>query len=354
MRYIRPASSTSAAITYGRYSAIVGTTAGGAHTRSSATSGPGAGSRGLRDRSGSTYAGDLVVLCHSRQQAEQVQARLAGWLKPRGLAINQDKTKIARLEQGVDFLGFEIRRFGGKLLTKPSRDAMRRIRARLSSEATALRGANADVVIARLNPVITGWAAYYRIGVSSRAFGKLDTHMWRLVWKWARHAHPNKSRHWVVARYFGRFNPSRNNKWLFGSRDTGRYLRRFSWTKIVRQVMVAGGASPDDPDLADYWVKRRERNRPPVSPATWHLMRRQRGRCPLCRGLLLYASHEPHDEREWEQWHTVIRNAVRKDSDLYRDGPRHAGRASRIPPHPRTLPPTSRWQQAQHSVIGPA
>ena len=165
--------------------------------------------------------------------------------------------------------------------------------------------------------------------------------MWRLAWKWARHAHPNKSRHWVTARYFGMFNPSRNDKWLLGSRDTGRYLRRFSWTKIVRHVMVAGRASPDDPGLAEYWAKRRERNRPPVSPATWHLLRRQRGRCPLCRGLLLYASHEPHDEREWEQWHTVIRKAIRKEAVGLRDGPRHAWRASRIPSHPRTLPPTS-------------
>ena len=97
----------------------------------------------------------------------------------------------------MDFLGFEIRRFGGKLLTKPSKDAMRQIRNRLSAEVTALRGANADAVIGRLNPIITGWAAYYRIGVSSLAYNRLDAHVWRLTWKWARHTHPNKPRHWV-------------------------------------------------------------------------------------------------------------------------------------------------------------
>jgi RNA-directed DNA polymerase len=260
------------------------------------------------------YADDLIALCHSRDQAEQVQARLARWLEPRGLVFNQDKTRITHLDQGVDFLGFEIRRFSGKLLTKPSRDALRQIRRRLSTEAKALRGANADAVIARLNPIITGWAAYYRIGVSSLAYNRLDAHVWRLAWKWARHAHPDKPRHWVTTRYFGMFNPSRNDKWVFGSRDTGRYLRRFAWTKIVRHTPVAGRASPDDPALAGYWAKRRERIRPPVSPATWHLLRRQRGRCPLCRGLLLYASHEPHDERDWEQWHTIVRKAVRKQA----------------------------------------
>jgi len=258
------------------------------------------------------YADDVIALCHTRQQAEQVQARLTGWLATRGLAFNQDKTKITHLDQGVDFLGFEIRRFNGKLLTKPSKDALRRIRKRLSAEARSLRGANADAVIARLNPIITGWASYYRIGVSSLAYNRLDAQVWRLVWKWARHTHPNKPRRWVVSRYFGLFNPSRNDKWVFGSRETGRYLRRFAWTKIVRHTMVAGRASPDDPALAGYWQQRRRRIRPPVDPVTWHLLRRQRGRCPLCRGLLLYASHEPHDERQWEQWHITIRKAVRK------------------------------------------
>jgi RNA-directed DNA polymerase len=56
------------------------------------------------------YADDLVVCCHSRQQAEQVKARLAGWLEPRGLAFNEAKTRIAFLPEGFDFLGFNLRR----------------------------------------------------------------------------------------------------------------------------------------------------------------------------------------------------------------------------------------------------
>ncbi|GAA3415032.1 hypothetical protein GCM10018952_37930 [Streptosporangium vulgare] len=125
------------------------------------------------------YADDLIALCHTREQAEQVKARLSGWLAPRGLVLNEDKTRITHLDQGVDFLGFEIRRFRGKLLTKPSKDALRRIRRRLSTEVKALRGSNADAVIARLNPIIRGWAAYYRMGVSKRAFNALDAYVWR-------------------------------------------------------------------------------------------------------------------------------------------------------------------------------
>jgi RNA-directed DNA polymerase len=259
------------------------------------------------------YADDLLALCHTREQAEQVKARLAEWLAPRGLVFNEDKTQITHLDRGVDFLGFNIRRYpNGKLLTKPSNDALRRIRKRLSTEAKALRGANVEAVIGTFNPIITGWAAYYRIGVSKRVFGALDAHMWRLVYKWARFSHSNKSTRWVIARYFGMFNPARRDKWIFGSRQTGFYLRKFAWTPIVRHRMVAGTASPDDPSLTDYWARRRRRNSPPIGTTTQRLLRVQHGRCPLCRGLLLHADREPQSPQEWEQWLTATRKAIRK------------------------------------------
>jgi RNA-directed DNA polymerase len=52
------------------------------------------------------YADDLVALCHNKEQAEQVKARLAGWLAPRGLVFNEDKTRIVHLDEGFDFLGY--------------------------------------------------------------------------------------------------------------------------------------------------------------------------------------------------------------------------------------------------------
>src|SRR5450759_5213621 len=107
------------------------------------------------------YADDLVALCHTRDEAEQVKARLAEWLAPRGLTFNEDKTRIVTLDDGFDLLGFTVRRQSDKLLIKPSKAALRRIRERLRTEMRALRGANATAVIARLNPIIRGWAAYY-------------------------------------------------------------------------------------------------------------------------------------------------------------------------------------------------
>lgn len=141
------------------------------------------------------YADDLVVCCHSQRQAQQVKTKLSAWLTPRGLTFNEDKTKIVHLAEGFDFLGFNVRRYrNGKLIIRPSQTAVRRIRKRLAAEVRSLRGSNASAVIARLTPVVRGWAAYYRGVVSSRIFSALDHYVWRLTYKWGRHMHPTNRR----------------------------------------------------------------------------------------------------------------------------------------------------------------
>jgi RNA-directed DNA polymerase len=261
------------------------------------------------------YADDLVALCHSRQQAEQVKARLAAWLAPRGLAFNEDKTRIVTLDEGFDFLGVNVRRYHGKLLIKPAKAAVRRIRERLRTEMRSLRGANAQAVIARLNPIIRGWAAYYRTVVSSQTFTALDHYLWKLTYKWAKHSHPNKPTRWIIRRYFGTFNKSRHDRWVFGDRDSGAYMHRFAWTKIVRHQMVRGTSSPDDPALAEYWAARRRRGIPrPLDAATLRLLQSQHGRCPGCGQLLLDADRPPQTPREWEQWLAATRKAITKNA----------------------------------------
>ena len=172
-------------------------------------------------------------------------------------------------------------------------------------------GANARAVIRRLNPIIRGWAAYYRTVVSSEVYTTLDSYMWKLTQKWAVFSHSNKSKHWVIARYFGQFNKSRHDRWVFGDRDSGAYLRKFAWTRIVRHQVVKGTASPDDPALADYWAKRRHKAPPPPIGATnLRLLEAQTGRCPLCGSTLLDVDDLPQSPREWEQWLAATHKAI--------------------------------------------
>ncbi|WP_306665078.1 MULTISPECIES: group II intron maturase-specific domain-containing protein [Streptomyces] len=195
----------------------------------------------------------------------------------------------------------------------------------------ALRGANAGAVLKKINPVVRGWSAYYRTVVSSEIFTALDNHMWKLAYKWAKHSHPNKPKHWISAKYFGRFNKARMDRWVFGDRDSGAYLLKFSWTKIVRHQLVKGKASPDDPALESYWAQRRRKGTPlPVDAMTVRLLREQHGRCSICGGLLLHADHPPRSPQEWEAWRVVIRKAISKQYIAFPGGGTPDGQRLRL------------------------
>ena len=149
--------------------------------------------------------------------------------------------------------------------------------------------------------------------------------------KWARRAHPKKGARWVTSRYYGKFCPSRDDKWVFCNRDTGAHLLRHSWTNIRRHVMVKAAASPDDPDLAGYWENRRRRTAPArrrnPQPA-----RQASQRCPACGDLLIDATHLPASPEDWEH---------RRLSVTRQDIPRAASTAGTTLPPERTGPPSS-------------
>ena len=276
------------------------------------------------------YAGDLVVCCHSRQDAEQVKARLAGWLEPRGLAFNDARTRIVPVTEGFGFLGFNLRRYpNGKLLIKPGATAIKRFRDRLAKEFRALRGSNVAAVLAKIAPIVRGWVACYRTVVSTRVFAALTDYLWKLTYKRACWSHPNKPRHWIIGRYFGKFSKFRNDQWVSGDKDTGAYLPKPSWTDIVRHTLVKGGASPDDPALAGYWAQRRQKVKPPLDSCTVRLLSRQDGRCSLCGENLLTPDQLPQSPQGWEHWFLwVTKKAITADYLVHHDTP-SAARSNR-------------------------
>ena len=120
--------------------------------------------------------------------------------------------------------------------------------------------------------------------VSCKTFGSLDDYLWKLSYKWATWRHNNKPKRWIVGRYFGKFNPFRNDHWVFGDRASGACLVKFSWTAIRRHVPVKGAASPDDPALAGYWAERRKKVKPPLDSYTLRLLDQAGRDMPALRG----------------------------------------------------------------------
>ena len=181
------------------------------------------------------------------------------------------------------------------------------------------RAARTMAVIATLAPIR---AAYYRTVVSSWLFASLDHYLWKLTYKWARYSHSNKPTTWIVDHYFGAFNKFRNDRWVFGDRDSGAHVPKLAWTDIVWHIPVKGGASPDDPTLAE----RRRRVKPPLDKYTLRLLARQNARCPLCGDHLLSADQPPQSPHEWERWWLhVTRKAVVADYLVHHGGRGSAG-----------------------------
>ena len=90
-----------------------------------------------------------------------------------------------------DFLGFNIREYksNGKLLTKPSKDAMKQFCDKVRTKIKSNKSAKASSLIRMLNHMIPGWTNYYRYGASSKAFSRVDYEVYKTLWQWAKRRH---------------------------------------------------------------------------------------------------------------------------------------------------------------------
>jgi len=236
------------------------------------------------------YADDFVVFCETEEDAQKAKAELSAWLAARGLALSDEKTRIAHLSDGFDFLGFNIRQYRApesrwkwKLLIKPSRKSVKSLKARLTRDWRGLNGQEIKTVLHRLNPIIRGWSNYFRGVVSKRLFAALDSWTFDKEVRWARRTHPRKPWYWVKRKYWGKLHPKRSDVWVFGdAAGQGARLLKFAWTPIVRHVLVKGAASPDDPALQGYWTYRRSRRHAELSGSQQALAKEQSGLCFHC------------------------------------------------------------------------
>ncbi len=228
------------------------------------------------------------MFCPSKEDAKAAQTLLSEWLGERGLQLSQEKTHIRHLQEGFEFLGFNIRHYptpnssrsGYKLLIKPSRDSVQQLRRKLKGIWRKHVGSPTVALINELNPIIRGWSNYFRIGVAKEVFSELDSFMYRRAQRYMKRRHPMKSGWWRTEKYWGRTFGHRD-RWVFMDKERHATLRKFAWTPIIRHRLVPKTYSPDDPDLQDYWQQRRQRTA--VKEYRYRrLFQRQNGVCPIC------------------------------------------------------------------------
>ena len=235
------------------------------------------------------YADDLVVFCQTEEDAVKARETLQEFVLTRGLTLSEEKTHIAPLTKGFNFLGFNIRQYpdsttktGRKVLIKPSKESLQRIRDKIKQIWLDYQSHSIDVIIDKLNPIIRGIANYFRTVVSSHIFTVLDRWMFERERRYAKRMHAKKSQSWRNHRYWGRLNLDREDYWVFGNKRTGKHLLKFSWFNIHRHPMVKGASSPDDSTLQSYWDARRKIKSKTLIPSYQKIAQKQGFVCPVC------------------------------------------------------------------------
>ena len=155
------------------------------------------------------YADDLVVLCVTRQQAEQARELVAAVLDRLGLRLAPEKTRIAHLARGAEgftFLGFEHRmreswkQPGRWYLQKwPSRGRWPRSEAKSARTERRYARLPLEWAVEDLNRVLRGWGNYFRYGNSARKFAHIDGYVNERLAILASAKHGLQGRNWGPA-----------------------------------------------------------------------------------------------------------------------------------------------------------
>lgn len=235
------------------------------------------------------YADDFIITSAEKEVLErEIKPMLVEFLAERGLELSEEKTVITHIDDGFDFLGFNIRKFKGVLLTQPSKKCVKKFLDGIRYTIDSNKSCRQETLIRLLNPKITGWANYYRCGASSKTFQRVDDQIFRKLWQWAKRRHPKKGKRWIANKYF-HFYKTRRWRFLVGTEKNGRKdifpLKLAFETKILRHKKIKSEANPFDTEWKEYFEERMTykmllslKGR----KSLLYMWNKQERKCPLC------------------------------------------------------------------------
>ena len=273
----------------------------------------------LRERMGKTkaaglkvnvvrYADDFVITGSSKELLEEeVKPWVEGFLKERGLELSMEKTRIVHINEGFDFLGWNFRKYSGKMLIKPSKKNEQSNYCKVKEVISSNKTVRQYDLIDLLNPILRGWANYHSPVVAKMAFNRMDHLIHRAIWRWAKRRHPNKKLGWVRKKYF---HSVELRNWVFagpGKDWYGRWLhatlQTLADTPIRRHQKVKGSYNPFDPADERYGETLRQQrmlNSRRHRKQWLSLYQSQAGRCALCQGAITR-------ETGWQDHHIIYK-----------------------------------------------
>jgi RNA-directed DNA polymerase len=137
----------------------------------------------------------VVLVDGTEADVDALRERVQTVLAPMGLTLSSDKTHIAHMSQGFDFLGFRIqwRRKKGTqkwyvytfVADRPFRSVKTKIRALTPRTSQQ----DLEVTLIRINQILRGWTNYFQHAIAKRTFGHLHQYTWWRIVRWQRTRH---------------------------------------------------------------------------------------------------------------------------------------------------------------------
>ena len=261
------------------------------------------------------YADDFVITGDSPELLEsEVKPWVEQFLAVRGLRLSPEKTQIVHIDQGFDFLGWNFRKYNGKLLIKPSKKNVKAFYRKVKEVIDTHKTARQEDLIRLLNPMLRGWALYHQSVVAKQAYSRMDYRVFLKLWRWAKRRHPNKSLEWIRKKYY---QTQSEQNWVFATtlmdesgakRDVGLYS--LASTPIERHKKVSGEYNPFDPSMEEMGEKlRMERmlKKLKYREQILRLFQSQKGLCVLCNQPIT-------KETGWHDHHIIYRSQGGGDS----------------------------------------
>ena len=208
------------------------------------------------------YADDFIITGATPAiLMEEVKPLVETFLASRGLRLSEEKTHLRSIEEGFDFLGFNVRKYNQKLLIKPSRGKVASFMERIRDYIKSNVSVQADHFLRGLNSRLRGFPNFYRHVVSKVTFSEIDQQVYQLLRNWMRRRHRNKTLAWCKRKYIKRW----GMRWQFTVSTIGKgvtqptRLFKVADLPIIRHIKIRGNAHPYDPFHAEYFEQRRNR-----------------------------------------------------------------------------------------------
>lgn len=252
------------------------------------------------------YADDFIVTGENKDDLTTiVKPAIEEFLKKRGLILSADKTHITHIDNGFDFLGFNCRKYKNKLLIKPSKKSVTKLKKKIKFVFKKMNSTSTLSLIKKLNPIVIGWANNYSSVVSKKIFSIIDHYIyWKSV-RYIKRRHNRKAKRYFY-KYFKNFNDYQAETLYAYDKNRKNKTYQLMWLcsiPIKRHAKIKATVNPYDRKFERYFEKRELQkwlNNIGRRQRLKNLFKRQKGKCPHCNQRIT-------ENTKWEVHHKVFK-----------------------------------------------